>query len=63
MSNQIEVMDVDKTSNHAVMHSVMVMEQWGNGVMVKLMMKPFGLSVVVMQYVKRWKVCLSWGGC
>lgn len=31
MSNQIEVMDVDKTSNHAVMHSVMVMEQWGNG--------------------------------
>lgn len=31
MSKQIEVMDADKTSNQAAMHSVMVMEQWGNG--------------------------------
>ena len=31
MSKQIEVMDADKTSNQAAMHSVMVMEQWGGG--------------------------------
>lgn len=31
MSNQIEVMDVNKTSNQVAMHSMMVMEQWGNG--------------------------------
>lgn len=31
MSNQVEVIDADKTSNQAAMHSVMVMEQWGNG--------------------------------
>lgn len=31
MSNQVEVIDTDKTSNQAAMHSVMVMEQWGNG--------------------------------
>lgn len=31
MSNQVEVIDVNETSNHAAMHSVMVMEQWGNG--------------------------------
>ena len=31
MSNQIEVLDANATSNHAAMHSIMVMEQWGNG--------------------------------
>ena len=31
MSNEIEVIDVNQVSNHAAMHSVMVMEQWGNG--------------------------------
>ena len=31
MSNEVEVIDVNAVSNHAAMHSVMVMEQWGNG--------------------------------
>lgn len=31
MSNQVEVIDADKTSNQAALRSVMVMEQWGNG--------------------------------
>lgn len=31
MNHEIEVIDADKTSNHAAMHSIMVMEQWGNG--------------------------------
>lgn len=31
MSNEVEVIDVNATSNHAAMHSVIVMEQWGNG--------------------------------
>lgn len=31
MSSEVEVIDVNATSNHAAMHSVMVMEQWGNG--------------------------------
>ena len=31
MSNQVEVLDANATSNHAAMHSIMVMEQWGNG--------------------------------
>ena len=31
MSTQIEVMDANAQSNHAAMHSLMVMEQWGDG--------------------------------
>ena len=31
MSNEIEILDGNAASNHAAMHSVMVMEQWGNG--------------------------------
>ena len=31
MSNEIEVIDANQVSNHAAMHSVMIMEQWGNG--------------------------------
>ena len=29
--NEIEVLDAVQTQSHAAMHSVMVMEQWGNG--------------------------------
>ncbi len=31
MSNEIEVVDGNGISNQAAMHSVLVMEQWGNG--------------------------------
>lgn len=31
MSNQIEAIDANQTSNQAAMHSIMIMEQWGNG--------------------------------
>ena len=31
MSTQMEVMDANAQSNHAAMHSLMVMEQWGDG--------------------------------
>ena len=31
MSNQIESIDANQTSNQAAMHSIMIMEQWGNG--------------------------------
>ena len=31
MSTEIEVIDADTVNNRAAMHSVMVMEQWGNG--------------------------------
>ena len=31
MNKQVEVIDADKTNNQAAMHSLMIMEQWGNG--------------------------------
>lgn len=31
MSNEVEVMDAVSVQNYQVAHSVMVMEQWGNG--------------------------------
>ena len=31
MSNEVEVMDAVAVQNYQAAHSVMVMEQWGNG--------------------------------
>lgn len=31
MSNEVEVMDAVSVQNYQVAHSVLVMEQWGNG--------------------------------
>ena len=32
MSNEVEVMDAVAVQNYQAAHSVMVMEQWGNGI-------------------------------
>lgn len=59
MSNEVEVMDAVSVQNYQVAHSVMVMEQWGNGEVFTT--KPLGSNAAAWRYGRRWKACLNWG--